>query len=110
PPGRRPATPTSWPWPAGGRARRCWPGRAAANRPPRLPRRGPPAAPPMGAAPLRRELERLARLGRVELDRDRPGGAGDTPADDTPPAAAGGEALRPPPRGPAGAAPCARGP
>ena len=46
----------------------------------------------MGAAPLRRELERLARLGRVELDRDRPGGD-DTPEDDTPPAAAAVESL-----------------
>jgi DNA-binding CsgD family transcriptional regulator len=55
-------------------------------------RQGHAAATTMGAAPLRRELERLARLGRVELDRDRPGGD-DTPEDDTPPAAAAVEAL-----------------
>jgi DNA-binding CsgD family transcriptional regulator len=56
-------------------------------------RQGHAAATTMGAAPLRRELERLARLGRVELDRDRPGGADDTPEDDTPPAAAAVESL-----------------
>jgi DNA-binding CsgD family transcriptional regulator len=56
-------------------------------------RQGHAAATTMGAAPLRRELERLARLGRVELDRDRPGGGDDTPEDDTPPAAAAVEAL-----------------
>ena len=56
-------------------------------------RLGHAAATTMGAAPLRGELERLARLGRVELDRDRPGGADDTPEDDTPPAAAAVESL-----------------
>ena len=56
-------------------------------------RQGHAAATTMGAAPLRRELERLAELGRVELDRDRPGGADDTPEDDTPPAAAAVESL-----------------
>ena len=40
PPGRRPATPTSWPWPAGGRPRRCWPGGATATWPPSLLRQG----------------------------------------------------------------------
>jgi DNA-binding CsgD family transcriptional regulator/tetratricopeptide (TPR) repeat protein len=50
-------------------------------------RQGHAAATTMGAAPLRRELERLARLGRVALDRDRPGGGDDTPDGDAPPAA-----------------------
>jgi DNA-binding CsgD family transcriptional regulator len=52
-------------------------------------RQGHATATTLGAAPLRRELARLARLGRVELDRDRPGGDDG----DTPPAAAAVESL-----------------
>jgi len=57
-------------------------------------RQGHAAATALGATPLRRELERLARLGRVELGRDRPGAADDdTPGGGTPPAAAAVESL-----------------
>jgi DNA-binding CsgD family transcriptional regulator len=50
-------------------------------------RQGHATAVELGAAPLRAELERLARLGRVELDHDDPAGAPDGQA----PAPAGDE-------------------
>ena len=48
PPGRRPATPTRWPRPAGGRPRRCWPGGATATWPPACSARATPPPPPWG--------------------------------------------------------------
>ena len=50
-------------------------------------RQGHATATALGAAPLRRELELLARLARVALDREGPGDAGEAP-DGRPPAAA----------------------
>ena len=52
PPGSRPATPTRWPWPAGGPPRPCWPGAAVAATatwPPSCSAGGTP--PPSSSAP-----------------------------------------------------------
>ena len=59
-------------------------------------RRGHATAVELGAAPLRAELERLARLGRVELTAGAAAGgqAPDRPADATAPAAALGLTAR----------------
>jgi DNA-binding CsgD family transcriptional regulator len=51
-------------------------------------RQGHASAVDLGARPLRRELERLARLARVDLGRDDPGGAPGSGGDDGPPAPA----------------------
>ena len=54
-------------------------------------RQGHATATALGAAPLRRELERLARLGRVDLRPQGTGGPAAQPAEE--PAAAAGAAL-----------------
>jgi len=48
PPGRSPGTPTRWPWSAGGRPRRCWPGAATAPWPPSCCAAATPPPPALG--------------------------------------------------------------